>query len=216
MSETFETLSNNREAIGKDIRHIYQGILLEICEQTRYREIELLSFDTMSSYTLSPENILLDASSAPNSGALSNLTTPDNFTLESPDVPYINISPHSDTMEIDENWPSLFPPEAEEAMPVTISSFNSLQISPALHHVAPAMSRTSSSGQTSRTSHQSRPSTSSGVVKGSKSGVVKGSKSGVAKGSKSGVVKGSKSGVVKQPKSGVVKQPKSGVVKQSK
>lgn len=123
-------------------------------------------FDAMSSCTVSPQDVLLDASSAPNSGVLSNLTTPDNFTLESPDVSYIKTSPYSDTMEINENWPSLFAQETEEAKPESKSFINPLQASPALHHVAPAMSRTSSSGQTSsRSSHQGRPSTSSGIVK---------------------------------------------------
>ena len=123
------------------------------------------SLENVSSYTVSPQDTMLDASSAPGSGFFSNLATPESACLESPKVSYLNDSPFSRTMDINENWSSLFP-DAEETKP-QITTVNPLQISSPTQHVAPAMSRTSSSGQTSsRSSHQGgRPTTSSGVSK---------------------------------------------------
>lgn len=123
------------------------------------------SFDNVSAYTVSPQDTMLDASSAPGSGVFSHLATPESACLESPNISYLNDSPFSRAMDINENWPSLFP-ESEENKP-QVTTINPLQISSPTQLVAPEMSRTSSSGQTSsRSSHQGgRPSTSSGITK---------------------------------------------------
>ena len=122
------------------------------------------SFDNVSSYTVSPQDTMLDAS-APGSGVLSILETPESTCLESPQISYLNDSPFGRGMDINDNWSSLFP-DAEETKP-QVTTINPLQINSPTQHVAPAMSRTSSSGQTSsRSSHQGgRPTTSSGVTK---------------------------------------------------
>ncbi|KAL8794462.1 MAG: hypothetical protein Q9195_002935 [Heterodermia aff. obscurata] len=111
-----------------------------------------------SSFTVSPHDVLLD--SAPPSSVFSNLTTPENGYLESPQT-YINNSPNEQDFGDDpELWPSLFP-EAEEQ-----DHKHAAQSSPVKLHTAPAMSRTTSSGQlSSRGSHQGRMSVSSGVSK---------------------------------------------------
>ena len=119
-------------------------------------------FDTAASYdssfTVSPHDVLID--SAPPSSVFSNLTTPENGYLESPQT-YINNSPNEQDFGDDpEFWPTLFP-EIEEQ-----DHKHAAQSSPVKLHTAPAMSRTTSSGQlSSRGSHQGRMSASSGVSK---------------------------------------------------
>ena len=119
-------------------------------------------FDTAASYdssfTVSPHDVLID--SAPPSSVFSNLTTPENGYLESPQT-YINNSPNEQDFGDDADfWPTLFP-ETEEQ-----DHKHAAQSSPVNLHTAPAMSRTTSSGQlSSRGSHQGRMSASSGVSK---------------------------------------------------
>ena len=119
-----------------------------------------------SSFTVSPHDVLLDSN--PPSSVFSNLTTPENTLLESPQT-YIKNSPYDrEISDNSEHWFPLFPTEPEDqepktAVPVTASS---PQKNPTSKHVAPAMSRTTSSGQlSSRGSHQGRMSASSGVSK---------------------------------------------------
>lgn len=118
-----------------------------------------------SSYTVSPHEVLLDSN--PPSSVFSNLTTPENTFLESPQA-YIKSSPYDrEILDNTEHWTTLFPDAEEQepkiAIPVTASS---LQNNPTSNNVAPAMSRTTSSGQlSSRGSHQGRMSVSSGVSK---------------------------------------------------
>lgn len=119
-----------------------------------------------NSFTVSPHDVLLDSN--PPSSVFSNLTTPENTLLESPQT-YIKNSPYDrEISDNSEHWFSLFPTEPEDqepktAVPVTASS---PQKNPTSKHVAPAMSRTTSSGQlSSRGSHQGRMSASSGVGK---------------------------------------------------
>ena len=111
-----------------------------------------------SSYTVSPQDVLID--SAPPSSVFSSLTTPENGYLESPQT-YINNSPNE--LELDDDpdlWPTLFP-ETEEQ-----HHKHGAHSSPEKIHTAPAMSRTTSSGQlASRDSHQGRMSARSGVSK---------------------------------------------------
>ena len=111
-----------------------------------------------SSFTVSPHDVLID--SAPPSSVFSNLTTPENGYLESPQT-YINNSPNEQEFGDDPDfWPTLFP-EAEEQ-----DRKHAAQSSPVKIHTAPAMSRTTSSGQlSSRSSHQGRLSARSGVNK---------------------------------------------------
>ena len=120
------------------------------------------TFDTTTSYdssfTVSPHDVLID--SAPPSSVFSNLTTPENGYLESPQT-YINNSPNDQDFGDDaEFWPTLFP-ETEEQ-----DHKHAAQSSPVKIHTATAMSRTTSSGQlSSRGSQQGRMSTCSGVSK---------------------------------------------------
>ncbi|CAF9935933.1 MAG: hypothetical protein HETSPECPRED_009952 [Heterodermia speciosa] len=111
-----------------------------------------------SSFTVSPRDVLLD--SAPPSSVFSNLTTPENGYLESPQT-YINNSPNEQDFGDDPDlWPTLFP-ETEEQ-----DQKHAAQSSPVKPYTAPAMSRTTSSGQlSSRSSHHGRMSASSGVSK---------------------------------------------------
>lgn len=119
-------------------------------------------FDATTSYdsslTVSPQDVLID--SAPPSSVFSNLTTPENGYLESPQT-YIHSSPNELEFEDDPDlWPTLFP-ETEEQ-----DHKHAAHSSPEKIHTAPAMSRTTSSGQiTSRDSHQGRMSARSGVSK---------------------------------------------------
>ena len=118
-----------------------------------------------SSFTVSPHDVLLDSN--PPSSVFSNLTTPENTLQESPQT-YIKSSPYDQEIsDNSEDWFPLFAQTEEQepktAVPVTASS---PQINPTSKHVAPAMSRTTSSGQSSsRGSHQGRMSATSGVSK---------------------------------------------------
>jgi len=118
--------------------------------------------------TVSPSEIMVDSTSAPPSGAFTDLTTPGTSTWESPYAanscetsPLFmdNLSPDDDP----DKWPSLFGEirEPEREAPVSDSI-----TSPKTSHIAPKMSRNDSSpGQTSsRSSHQGRHSFTAGVA----------------------------------------------------
>lgn len=118
--------------------------------------------------TVSPKDIMVDSMSAPPSGAFTDLTTPGTSNWESPYManstetsPLFmdNLSPDDDP----DKWPSLFGEiqEPEREAPVARSAN-----SPKTSHVAPKMSRNSSSpGQTSsRSSNQGRHSFTAGVA----------------------------------------------------
>ena len=124
--------------------------------------------------TVSPQDILLDSMSAPPSSAITNLSTPGTFSLESPFIAmsndtsplYCTSSMFSDELldEDSKEWDPLFPTE-----PIGLDG-NELGPDVVDHHnvdiaVPPRMSRNHSSpGQSSsRGSHQGRHSMHAGV-----------------------------------------------------
>lgn len=117
--------------------------------------------------TVSPIDLMVDSTSAPPSGAFTELTTPGTSTYDSP---YIANSSETSPLFADEsfpddpdNWPSLFDP-IDEVNHDPVSHFPGA--SPSTSHVAPKMSRNDSSpGQSSsRSSLQGRHSFTSGVA----------------------------------------------------
>lgn len=126
-----------------------------------------LNFDTIDELasdqqTISPKDIFMnDTTSAPPSGAFTDLTTPGTSTFESP---YMANSTETSPLFTDnpsfeddpDKWPSLFA-ETEEPSRPTTSTLYYLD-SPKTSHVAPKMSRNGSSpGQpSSRQSHKGR------------------------------------------------------------
>ena len=120
--------------------------------------------------TISPKDLVADYTSAPPSGAFTDLTTPGTSTFESP---YMANSNETSPLFIEDNfgedpdqWPSLFEPQEE---PISASTVKKSSVSPVQEPgatAAPKMSRNGSSpGQTSsRSSQQGRHSSASGVA----------------------------------------------------
>lgn len=126
--------------------------------------------DVSSVQTISPQDIMVDTMSAPASTTFTNMTTPGTSYMESP----LFMADSTDTSPLfaqdhlgaeADHWPSLFEDDNTHRMDDTTMSH--LTGSPASNtvHVAPQMSRNSSSpGQSSsRGSHQGRHSFTSGV-----------------------------------------------------
>ena len=127
--------------------------------------------DASSTNTVSPQDLLLDSTSTPPSGTMTNLTTPGTSSFESPGiVNSTDTSPlFSDNLEFDDStnlWP-LFQDEQLLSNPVAPQTIVPQNTSPTTKHVAPQMSRNSSSSPgkpSTRTSNQGRHSFTAGVA----------------------------------------------------
>lgn len=126
-------------------------------------------FNASGVETVSPKDIMGESMSAPPSGAFTDLTTPGTTTFDSPynmtnsaDTSPLFIDNQSFGGEDPDNWPSLFDDIQE---PVSNAPTVQTTTSPKKIHVAPNMSRNSSSpGHAStRSSNQGRHSFTAGV-----------------------------------------------------